>query len=107
MRQLDLSLGVLQQIRHAALQHAEPSAGETRGVFAALDAAAAGLDANQPDAGFIDKLEEEPDGIAAAAHAGNQFVGEPAFARQDLLLRFLADDAMEKSRTILGYGCEP
>jgi hypothetical protein len=46
MRAFDLPFYVHEDVGHAPLQHAEPPAGETGGMFAAGDAPAAGFDAD-------------------------------------------------------------
>jgi APA family basic amino acid/polyamine antiporter len=63
----DLPFSVHQDVGHATLQHAETAAGETRGMLATGDAAAAGFDADQAYAGFVQEFEEGADRVGAAA----------------------------------------
>ena len=46
-------------------------------------------------AGVVDERVEDADGVAAAADAGDDRVGQPAGLRQDLLPRLLADHRLE------------
>src|SRR5258708_24404715 len=95
MRQLDLPVGVLENVALAALQHAELAALEARRVVTALEAAPARLDAREPDRLVAEELEETADGVAAATDAGDHLIAQPALAGHDLLAQFLADDAVE------------
>jgi hypothetical protein len=76
-----------QDVGHAALQHAETAAGERSAACSpAGDAAAAGFDADQTHAGFVEELEEGADRVGTAADAGDDGVRETAFGVEDLLL---------------------
>ena len=78
MRQLDVAVVVLQDERARALQHARAAAGEARGVAAPDDRLAAGLDADEPDARVADERVEDAHGVAAAADARDDRIGQPA-----------------------------
>ena len=58
-------------------------------------ALAAGLDADQPDAAIVDERVEDADGVAAAADAGDDGVGQPPGQLEDLRARLAADDRLE------------
>ena len=77
------------------MQHARPPACKARRVLAEVRAAPAGLDAEHLHAGVGEKVVEQPDGVAAAAHAGHQIIGQPPRLRQNLGTRLAADHAME------------
>ena len=80
------------------MQNAGPAdiqIGEARGVRLAFDAMPAGFDADELGILVIAKGVEEPDGVAAAADAGDAGIGQLAGLRLDLLARFGADHALE------------
>ncbi len=95
MRALDLAVAVLEDERLAALQDAEPAAGEAGRVRAPADAVAPRLDSRQRHARLLEELEEEADRVAAAADAGDELVGQPALPGQDLRLGLPADDLLK------------
>ena len=84
MRQRDLAVGVLQKIAVCAVQHARRSAAETRRVHPQFLAGAARFHADQLHALVADEGMKDADGVAAAADAGEDRVGQPAFPLQDL-----------------------
>ena len=63
---------------------------------------AAGLDADEPHAGVVDEGVEDADGVAAAADAGDDRVGQPAGLREDLRAAPRAPMTLWNSRTISG-----
>src|SRR5260370_369953 len=69
VRRGDLAVVVLQQVAHAAVQHADPPRGHRGAVTAGRDPLAARLDADDPHAAVVDERVEEPNGVRAAAHA--------------------------------------
>src|SRR5262249_20755832 len=79
----------------AALEYAELAAFESSRVVTALDAVAAGLDADQTHLRLLEKIEEEPDGVRATADTRDHLVRQPALGREDLLARLLADHAVK------------
>ncbi len=56
---------------------------------------AAGFDADQLHAFVFDERVEDADGVAAAADAGEDGIGQAAFGFENLAARFVADHAME------------
>ncbi len=64
-------------------------------MLAEAAAATAGLDADQLDAGVGDEGIKHAGRVAAAAHAGQDHVGQPAQLLQALLPGFRADDRLE------------
>ena len=76
------------------------------GVPAGLDAVAAGLHADQPDAGIIQEGVEDADGVGPAADAGHHRVGQPA-GHASTCARASRPMMRCKSRTISGNGCGP
>src|SRR5581483_8728009 len=91
----DLPEGVLQQVGVGAMKHAGPAAAETGSVFAGLQAAARGFDADEAHGRIVDEIAEQADGVAAAANAGHGVVWQTSFALKKLLLGLAADDALE------------
>src|SRR5262249_59332981 len=69
VRQLHVAVDVLEHVTARALQHASTATCKARGVVARGDAAAAGLDADQPDAGVVHERVEDAHGVTAAADA--------------------------------------
>src|SRR5579859_1843791 len=67
----DLPVIILQKIGAVAVQHAGAPAGQTRGMFAGLDAVPAGLDADQSHGGIIEEWMEQTHRIGAATDAGH------------------------------------
>src|SRR5690348_14143742 len=95
MREIDLTVLVLQQIRHRPLQYARRSSRKPSGMFAAAYAETTGLDANHLDWFVIQKGVKEAYGIAASAHAGDEHIRQPTLRGKNLLTRFLADDGLK------------
>jgi hypothetical protein len=77
------------------LQHARGAAAEARRVLADFVAPPAGFDADQFDCPIGHKRVEHADGVAPAAHAGENGIGQAAFGFQNLAARLLADARME------------
>ena len=95
--ELDLAVGVGEEPSFGALQHAELAALEARGVAASHDAVAAGFDTGHFDGFVIYKGMEKSNGVAAAADAGDEQVGEAFLALEDLAPGFVADDTVKIS----------
>ena len=58
-------------------------------------AAACRFAADQPHAPVFDKMIEAADGVGAAAHTGNNGVGQTPFFCEHLFLDLLGDDGLE------------
>jgi hypothetical protein len=69
--------------------------GETGCVFAAGNALAAGLDANQLDILVVAEGVEDAQGVTAATNTGDDDVRQPAGNLLDLLPCLAADDALK------------
>ncbi len=95
MGQLDLAVFIRQHPGLRPLQHAEPASLETRRVLAGDDPLASRLDADHLHAFILEERVKEADGVAAAADAGDQQVGQALFLFQNLPARLDADDAVE------------
>jgi hypothetical protein len=103
----DLAVGVLHDVALGAVQHAHArplGVGKAGGVFAAFDASPARLDADQPHALVVEEGVEDAHGVAAAADAGDDGVGQPPGAVQRVLHLARASRPMTlwKSRTMAG-----
>ena len=79
----DLAIVILQHVAVGALQHAGDAAVEARGVIAERFAAAAGFDADESHVFVFDKGGEDADGVGAAADAGDDRIGQAAFALRE------------------------
>src|SRR6202030_717854 len=88
----DLPGLALPQVGTVAVQHARRAAGQGGAVQPGLDAVAAGLDADHSDSRFVEKRMEEPHRVRAATDAGDESVGQPAFALFELHPRLVPDD---------------
>src|SRR5205823_3518987 len=73
----------------------EAAALETGCVFAGANTFAAGFNADHPHRCVVEERMKEPDGVAAAADAGDENVRQFSFAFLNLLARFEPDDAMK------------
>ena len=83
----DLAVLVGEDRRAGAVQHPRPAAAE-RG-------RAGGLDADQAHGLVGDEVVEHADRVRAAADAGDDGFGQPAFGGEDLLARLAADHALQ------------
>src|ERR1700742_3244950 len=95
MRQRNLSRFILQYVRICALQHARYATAETSRMLTQPGASAAGLYTNQADFLILNKFIECADSIRSPANAGDYNAGQTAFFFQNLLPRFLTDDALK------------
>ena len=106
VREGDLSVGVLQQVAERAVQDARLPLRDRRAVFAEVHAAAAGLDADQPDAGRADERGEHADRVAAAADDAVTTSGS-APCTAVYCARASSPITRCRSRTSHGNGCGP
>ena len=95
MRVEDLAVVRLDDVRLGAVQHADPPTADARGVPSGLDALAARLHADQPDVRIVEEGNEKPDGVGAAANAGDGVAGQGSRRLQHLLARLAADHRLE------------
>src|SRR3954466_14001320 len=95
MRQLDVTVVVLQHECARALQDAGAAAGEARRVTAARYRLATRFDPDQPHAGVFDERIEAAHRIAAAADAGDDRRRQRAGQFEHLWPRLPADDRLE------------
>src|SRR5438477_429536 len=93
--QFDLAFFVRQQKSFRSLQDAEPSALESRSVFARADSFAASLDADHAHMSILQKRMEQTDCVRAAADAGDEQIWQAFFAFENLPARFNADHALK------------
>src|SRR5688572_2912222 len=84
MRQLDIAMLVLQDPGASTLQHASGAARESCGVTAGLNRFTTRFDTNQAHIAIVDEGIEDADGIAAAADACDDRVGQASRLRKDL-----------------------
>src|SRR5688500_19364690 len=95
MRQLDVPGVVLQDERARALEHAGAAAGKARRVAPWGDPLAACFNPDQPHARIVDEAVEDANGVAAAAHTGDDDVRQPPHPFENLLPRFTADHRLK------------
>jgi hypothetical protein len=95
MRERDLAVVVLQKIAVSALQNAGRTAGEARGVLAQFGLRPPASTPISFTPASSPRTVEHADGVAAAADAGENRIGQAAFALQNLRARFDADHAMK------------
>jgi hypothetical protein len=93
--ELDLAVRVREEPGFGALEDSEFAALEARGMTASHDAVAAGFDAGHFDGFVIYEGMEKSNGVAAAADAGDEQVGEPFLALEDLAAGFVADHTVK------------
>ena len=91
---VDLAFVALQQIGHRAVEFAGRAAAERGRVAGRVEAIAGGFGADH-FAGVVEEGVEEAHGVAAAADAGDEQVGELAAFFHELRAGFVADDALE------------
>ena len=91
----DLAVLILQQIGAVAVQHAGLAGAQRRGVLAALQPVARGLDADQAHRLFGNVGIENADGVGAAADARQHGIGMASGHLQHLLARLAADHRLE------------
>src|SRR5262249_43976793 len=87
-----LSIVVLEQVTPRTVQHSDAARHERRGVFAARQPAAPGSPTAKTDVGIIDDPVDPPQGVAAAADAGQARSRQTALLLQDLRAGLPPDD---------------
>ena len=75
---LHLTVRILEQVGHGAVQDSRRSARERRRM-APLEPFAAGLHTHETDAGLSDEPRQQADGVGAATDTGDGDIGLPAF----------------------------
>src|SRR5687767_3193290 len=91
----DLPVGVLQKIGAVAMQNAGCASTHRGAMLDAIEAAAAGLDADDLYAAVVEERVKKADGVRAAADGGDDGVRQPAFLFEDLGARLNADHRLE------------
>src|SRR5512135_790196 len=86
---------VLKQETLGALEHAKGAAREPRGMLAGDNPPPSCLHPDHLHFRVVDKMMEEPHRIAAAADAGDEIIGQPAFRIEHLFFGLLADDGLK------------
>ena len=84
------------------MQHAGPPAGDRGGMQAGREAVAGRLDAVDLHARVVEEGMEQAHGVGAAADAGDERVGQPAFRAPCICSRVSLPITDWKSRTITG-----
>ena len=77
------------------MQHARATGSDRCGVAPGADAVTGGLGTDDLDLAVVEEGMEQADGIAAAADAGGDRIGQAAILGQHLLACFAADDGIE------------
>ena len=95
VRERDLPIVILQNVRKGTLQHPRRTALESGRVLAQRRAAASGLYADQPHLPVGNKLVKRADGVRSAADACDDGGRQPAFFFKDLRFHLAADAAMK------------
>src|SRR5262245_66411645 len=84
MRRGDLAVVALQEVAHAAVEHADGAGAHRGAVTAGRDPLPTRLGPDDPHLAVADDRMEEPDRVRPAADTGDQDVGEPAEERPGL-----------------------
>ena len=95
MRQLDLAILVREQKCFCSLKNTQSSSLKSRRVFPGSNSLPTSFDSDHPDGLVIQKRMEQANGVAAATNASDEQIGQTLFAVENLLSRFLADDALK------------
>ena len=91
----DLTMFVLNHISANSMKHALGTACEGRGVPVSVYTVTTGFDAEEPDGLVLCERVKHSYGVAAAAYAGDDGVGQFAFQLLHLFFRFIANDGLE------------
>ena len=92
---VDLAFLVLEQIRLGAVEDPDSAGDQRRSVLAGIDAPAARFDADEANVLIIDESREYTYCVAAAAHTGDDHIGEPADYIEGLLAGLFAYRRLE------------
>ena len=92
---LDIAPRVLQEVTESSVQHAHRPGHQGGGVVAARQAVPGGLHPHEAHRLVVDKGMEQAHGVAAAADAGHQALGQAAGDSAQLGLGLFADDRLE------------
>ena len=103
----DLAVAVLEHQRARAVEDARRPAEDRRRVAAGLHAVAGGLGDGQADRRLADEPGQQPDGVRAAADAGQGEVRQAALDVQELGGRLVADPALEVAHDRRDTGAAP
>src|SRR4029077_6989638 len=95
MRQLDLAILVREQKCFCSLKNTQSSSLKSRRVFPGSNSLATRFNSDHPDPLVIQKRMEKANGVAAATDTGHEQIRQALFAFENLLPRFLADDALK------------
>ena len=97
VRRVHLTVFVLQEIAHRAVQHAGLSLGERCGVLGCVQSVAGRFDADEFDVLVGDKRVENPDRVRPAAHARDHGSRQCAGTLEHLRARLVTDDRLKIS----------
>ena len=77
------------------MEDAQAAGGDGGGGLEGVHAPSGGLAADEPDGGIADEVVEGADGVGAAAHAGDDGIGELSLLFHQLFLDLFGDDRLE------------
>src|SRR5207249_6940245 len=97
MRRHNLPVFILEDVRKRSVKHARPPARKSSRVITECGSTTAGFNTHHANLFLADEVIEQSDGVASAAHAGYEYVRQPAFLLENLRARFSADDRLELS----------
>ncbi|KAG1391315.1 hypothetical protein G6F59_014930 [Rhizopus arrhizus] len=91
----DLAVVVAQHVGAVAMQHARATGGDRRRMAPGADAITCRFGADDLDLSVVEEGMEQADGIAAAADAGGDRIGQAAVLGQHLFACLAPDDGVE------------
>ncbi|KAG1084970.1 hypothetical protein G6F40_014330 [Rhizopus arrhizus] len=91
----DLAVVVAQHVGAVAMQHARATGGDRRRMATGADAITCRFGADDLDLSVVEEGMEQADGIAAAADAGGDRIGQAAVLGQHLFACLAPDDGVE------------
>src|SRR2546423_8269704 len=95
MCRLHLTVRVLEQVTHAAMEDARPARAQSRCMLSARYPLARRFDADELDGVVVEKSREDAHGVRAPAHTGNHGARQAPDLLQHLCPRFPADYRLE------------